>query len=89
MFLALREMRRAAVRFLLLTGAALLVAPSSDSAAAYTHLITSVWWGVFLGVHLMRYLGRSMDAALRGKAAGEGKPPVKRDAALPRERTLT
>jgi hypothetical protein len=54
---------------LLLTGVVLLVSPGSSSANAYAHLIGSAWWMTLFGVHLMRYLGRSLDAALRGKAA--------------------
>jgi hypothetical protein len=54
---------------LLATGAALLVFPGSSSATAYAHLIGSAWWMTLFGVHLMRYLGRSLDAALRGRAA--------------------
>jgi hypothetical protein len=54
---------------LLVTGVVLIVAPGSDSANAYAHLVASAWWMTLFGVHLMRYLGRSLDAALRGKAA--------------------
>jgi hypothetical protein len=54
---------------LLVTGVVLIVAPGSGSATAYAHLIGSAWWMTLFGVHLMRYLGRSLDAALRGKAA--------------------
>jgi len=54
---------------LLVTGVVLLFAPGSDSASAYAHLIGSAWWMTLFGVHLMRYLGRAVDAALRGKAA--------------------
>ena len=45
--------------------------PARSSATAYAHLIGSAWWMTLFGVHLMRYLGRSLDAALRGKAAPE------------------
>jgi hypothetical protein len=54
---------------LLVTGVVLLFAPGSDSASAYAHLVGSAWWMTLFGVHLMRYLGRALDAALRGKAA--------------------
>ena len=54
---------------LLLTGVFLLVSPGSSSASAYAHLIGSAWWMTLFGVHLMRYLGRSLDAAFRGRAA--------------------
>lgn len=56
---------------LLLTGIVLIVSPGSSSANAYAHLIGSAWWMTLFGVHLMRYLGRAIDAALRGKAAPE------------------
>ena len=56
---------------LLVTGAVLVISPGSESASAYAHLIGSAWWMTLFGVHLMRYLGRSIDAALRGKAAPE------------------
>ncbi len=56
---------------LTLTGVILIVSPGSESASAYAHLIGSAWWMTLFGVHLMRYLGRSVDAALRGKAAPE------------------
>jgi hypothetical protein len=56
---------------LLATGVILLVAPSTGSASAYGHLVASVWWSILFGAHLLRYLGRSLDAALRGKAAPE------------------
>jgi hypothetical protein len=56
---------------LVLTGMVLLISPGSSSANAYAHLVGSAWWMTLFGVHLMRYLGRSIDAALRGKAAPE------------------
>jgi hypothetical protein len=56
---------------LLVTGVVLVVAPASDSATAYAHLIGSAWWMTLFGVHIMRYLGRALDAALRGNAAPE------------------
>ena len=43
--------------------------PGSSSATAYAHLVGSAWWMTLFGVHLMRYLGRSLDATFRGKAA--------------------
>ena len=54
---------------LLVTGVVLIVAPGSKSATAYAHLIGSAWWMTLFGVHIMRYLGRALDAALRGNAA--------------------
>jgi hypothetical protein len=56
---------------LVLTGVILLFSPGSSSANAYAHLVGSAWWMTLFGIHLMRYLGRSIDAALRGKAAAE------------------
>ena len=56
---------------LVLTGVVLLISPGSSSANAYAHLVGSAWWMTLFGVHLMRYLGRSLDAALHGKAAPE------------------
>lgn len=65
---------------LLITGALLLIAPSSSSFSAYTHLVISAWWTVLLAVHLKRYLGRSMQAAMGRKtpaaAAPTPVPPV-------------
>jgi hypothetical protein len=54
---------------LVATGVALLFFPGSSSATAYAHLVGSAWWMALFGVHLMRYLGRSLDAALRDRAA--------------------
>jgi hypothetical protein len=70
---------------LLLTGVLLLASPGSDSAGAYIHLIASVWWIVLLGAHLVRYFGRTLDAALRDRAAPEGstRPAAPREAPVP------
>ena len=54
---------------LLVTGAALIFAPGSSSATAHAHLIASAWWMTLFGVHIMRYLGRSLDATFHGKSA--------------------
>jgi hypothetical protein len=56
---------------LVVTGAVLLAQPSSGSWWAYLHLMATAWWAVLVGAHLARYLGRSVDAALRGAAAPE------------------
>jgi hypothetical protein len=69
---------------LLVTGGLLLLGPGSGSADAYVHLVASVWWGVLFGAHLMRYLGRAVDAALRGRDASEARL----DAPLPRASEL-
>jgi hypothetical protein len=50
---------------LLVTGAWLLAEPSDGSFASNVHLVSSVWWVALFGMHLLRYLGRSLDAALR------------------------
>jgi hypothetical protein len=47
---------------LFVTGGVLLLAPGSDSATAYAHLVASAWWMTILGIHLMRYLGRALSA---------------------------
>ena len=54
---------------LLATGVALLFFPGSSSATAYAHLVGSAWWMTLFGVHLVRYLGRSLDATFRDRAA--------------------
>jgi hypothetical protein len=54
---------------LAITGVVLLLEPGAESATAYAHLVGSAWWMTLFGVHIMRYLGRSLDAALRGRAA--------------------
>ena len=63
---AARGAGRAAARS---PASSLLVFPGSSSATAYAHLVGSAWWMTLFGVHLMRYLGRSLDAALRDQAA--------------------
>jgi hypothetical protein len=47
----------------------LLFFPGSSSATAYAHLIGSAWWMTLFGVHLVRYLGRALDATFRDRAA--------------------
>ena len=56
---------------LLVTGALLLLTPSNGSRSAYLHLIAASWWMALLGLHLLRYLSRSLDAALRGRASDD------------------
>ncbi len=56
---------------LVVTGVVLIVAPGSGSANAYAHLVASAWWMTIFGIHLMRYLGRALSAALRGNVAPE------------------
>jgi hypothetical protein len=45
------------------TGVALLFAPSTGSAMAYLHLISSAWWTGLMLWHLRRYLRASLRAA--------------------------
>ena len=59
---------------LTISGTALVLSPSSSSRTAYVHLIAASWWMVLLGIHLLRYLSRSLDAALRGRASDEPRP---------------
>jgi hypothetical protein len=56
---------------LLASGIWLLAEPSQGSFASNAHLVASVWWVALFGLHLFRYLGRSVDAALRQRAADE------------------
>jgi hypothetical protein len=64
---------------LLVTGIVLLIVPSTGSASAYGHLVASVWWTILFGAHLLRYLGRALDAALRGQAASAFPGPTAGD----------
>ena len=56
---------------LLVTGALLLLTPANDSRSAYVHLVAASWWMALLGLHLLRYLSRALDAALRGRASDD------------------
>jgi hypothetical protein len=47
---------------LLVTGVGLLVAPSTSSYAAYSHLVAGTWWTALLAWHLRRYVGASLRA---------------------------
>ena len=75
---------------LLVTGVGLLLAPSTRSFIAYSHLISSAWWTGLMLWHLRRYLRASLrtltrtrtDAALAPDAAAHAtlrargsKPP--------------
>lgn len=53
---------------LLITGVGLLLAPSTRSFFAYSHLISSAWWTGLMLWHLRRYL-RPSWRAVRGRAA--------------------
>jgi hypothetical protein len=63
---------------ILLTGIALLFAPSTGSFAAYLHLIASAWWTGLLVWHLRRHVG----ASLRAVARPPERTPVSADPGL-------
>jgi hypothetical protein len=50
---------------LLITGIALLAAPSSASFSAYAHLVAGAWWTVLVLWHLWRYLVRAVRSVRR------------------------
>jgi hypothetical protein len=52
---------------LLATGIGLLLAPSTSSFFAYSHLVAAAWWTGLLAWHLRRYVGASLRAALRSE----------------------
>jgi cation transport ATPase len=54
---------------LLVTGVWLLAEPSDGSFTSNVHLVASVWWIALFGLHLLRYLGRAVDAALRDRSS--------------------
>jgi hypothetical protein len=56
---------------LLVTGGWLIAFPSEGSFASNAHLVASVWWVALFGFHLLRYLGRAVDAALRDRSSDE------------------
>jgi hypothetical protein len=60
---------------LAVTGVALLLAPSTRSFMAYSHLISSAWWTGLMVWHLRRYLKPSLRAAV-GRHAGVALPPA-------------
>jgi len=61
---------------LAVTGVGLLLAPSTRSFMAYSHLISSAWWTGLLLWHLRRYLGPSLRAVARREqvTAPSGSP---------------
>ena len=61
---------------LLATGIGLLVAPSSSSFFAYSHLVAAAWWTGLLVWHLRRYMGASLRAALRPQQAPASATPA-------------
>ncbi len=54
---------------LIVTGVALLFAPSTSSFFSYAHLISAAWWTGLLVWHLRRYVGASLRAASKGESA--------------------
>ncbi len=66
---------------LLVSGVALLIAPSEASFTAYAHLIASVWWTGLLLWHLRRYLVRATRAVLAPPAAAPSVVAADRAAA--------
>jgi hypothetical protein len=48
---------------LLVTGIALLIAPSTGSFMAYLHLVAAAWWTAMLVWHLWRYMAPAVRAA--------------------------
>ena len=52
---------------LIVTGVALLFAPSTSSFFSYAHLISAAWWTGLLVWHLRRYVGASLRAAFKGQ----------------------
>jgi hypothetical protein len=55
---------------LMITGAGLLLAPSTRSFMAYSHLVSSAWWTALMLWHLRRYIGPSLRAAVPGRRTG-------------------
>jgi hypothetical protein len=62
---------------LLVTGVGLLVAPSTRSFIAYSHLISSAWWTVLMLWHLRRYLGPSLRAVVRPSPSRRSADPAR------------
>jgi len=54
---------------LLVTGIGLLLAPSTSSFFAYSHLVSAAWWTGLLVWHLRRYVGASVRAAAPARVA--------------------
>ena len=62
---------------LIVTGVALLFAPSTSSFFSYAHLISAAWWTGLLVWHLRRYVGASLRAASKKQTVGAPVKPVK------------
>ncbi|MGZ4185528.1 MAG: hypothetical protein ACXVUE_21175 [Solirubrobacteraceae bacterium] len=60
---------------LLITGIALLIAPSTGSFTAYLHLVGSAWWTTMLVWHLWRYMAPAVRST-RGERQTVAIPPA-------------
>jgi hypothetical protein len=63
---------------LLVSGVGLLLAPSTSSWLAYSHLISSAWWTGLMVWHLRRYIGASLRVAF------SSRPPAHAGRTAPR-----
>ena len=54
---------------LIVTGVALLFAPSTSSFFSYAHLVSAAWWTGLLVWHLRRYVGASLRAVSKPQTA--------------------
>ncbi len=74
---------------LIVTGVALLFAPSTSSFFSYAHLISAAWWTGLLVWHLRRYVGASVRAVSKQQTvaapvkAGSPGSPVERPRVAP------
>ncbi len=74
---------------LIVTGVALLFAPSTSSFFSYAHLISAAWWTELLVWHLRRYVGASVRAVSKQQTvaapvkAGSPGSPVERPRVAP------
>ena len=59
---------------LIVTGVALLFAPSTSSFFAYSHLVSAAWWTGLLVWHLGRYIGASLRAAFKRQGVAVPAP---------------
>jgi hypothetical protein len=59
---------------LLITGVALLIAPSTGSFMAYLHLVAAAWWTAMLVWHLWRYMAPAVRSAGAGAPAAPSPP---------------
>ena len=61
---------------LLITGVALLIAPSTGSFMAYLHLVAAAWWTAMLVWHLWRYMAPAVRSAGQAHPAPAPSPAV-------------